>query len=435
MMMHRRSPLGSLGWVLSAVTLLGCGTSVSDDDLDVSGSELRAAPSVVLTPFEDPNGIAAAGDGEQRRVIRSAEQYERVFGHALPEGVTLGRGEVVVFYSPGVQNTGGYEAEILSAAVRGRTLHIKTRLTSPGAGCIVTQALTHPYALAKLKRPRGVSRVRFTTDDVVRDCEAPPTCAATTCPEGQHCEITPVQCIKAPCPAVPECVPNEKIACGGFAGFPCPDGLVCVDDPSDDCDPNNGGADCGGLCRCLQTALCIRGTMFDSSPDVCACVPDPTMDPCAAVRCKAGTHCEANGDTAICEPDETFCGGIAGFPCPGAGQCEDDPDDDCDPNNGGADCGGRCVCNALGLCQAGSVWDDSPDVCGCVAETSPCAAVLCQAGTTCEVFDGAAVCVSDGTQECGPNTCGKGTSCCNSSCGICTQPGFFCIQLACLPTQ
>src|SRR5205814_9221708 len=36
--------------------------------------------------------------------------------------------------------------------------------------------------------------------------------------------------------------------CGGIAGFPCPTGYTCVDDPSDSCDPNAGGADCGGIC-------------------------------------------------------------------------------------------------------------------------------------------------------------------------------------------
>ena len=36
--------------------------------------------------------------------------------------------------------------------------------------------------------------------------------------------------------------------CGGIAGFPCPDGFVCVDDPSDSCDPATGGADCSGIC-------------------------------------------------------------------------------------------------------------------------------------------------------------------------------------------
>lgn len=37
--------------------------------------------------------------------------------------------------------------------------------------------------------------------------------------------------------------------CGGIANIQCPDGLECVDDPDDDCDPNNGGRDCGGICE------------------------------------------------------------------------------------------------------------------------------------------------------------------------------------------
>jgi hypothetical protein len=36
--------------------------------------------------------------------------------------------------------------------------------------------------------------------------------------------------------------------CGGIAGLRCPDGFDCVDDPRDDCDPQAGGADCGGVC-------------------------------------------------------------------------------------------------------------------------------------------------------------------------------------------
>ena len=35
--------------------------------------------------------------------------------------------------------------------------------------------------------------------------------------------------------------------CGGSAGLQCPSGLVCVDDPRDDCAPPTG-ADCGGIC-------------------------------------------------------------------------------------------------------------------------------------------------------------------------------------------
>lgn len=41
---------------------------------------------------------------------------------------------------------------------------------------------------------------------------------------------------------------EPKLMCGGIAGFPCPDGLQCVDDPADDCNPAKGGADCPGIC-------------------------------------------------------------------------------------------------------------------------------------------------------------------------------------------
>jgi hypothetical protein len=53
-------------------------------------------------------------------------------------------------------------------------------------------------------------------------------------------------------PSGPYGVPMVKLEppsfCGGIAGFPCPAGLTCVDDPSDTCDPAHGGADCGGVC-------------------------------------------------------------------------------------------------------------------------------------------------------------------------------------------
>ncbi len=41
--------------------------------------------------------------------------------------------------------------------------------------------------------------------------------------------------------------PAKKM-CGGIAAFPCDAGQVCIDDPSDDCDPKSGGADCSGVC-------------------------------------------------------------------------------------------------------------------------------------------------------------------------------------------
>ncbi|RXG44879.1 hypothetical protein VDGE_03799 [Verticillium dahliae] len=43
-------------------------------------------------------------------------------------------------------------------------------------------------------------------------------------------------------------IPEDAPFCGGIGGLPCPEGLVCIDDPRDGCDPKKGGADCGGVC-------------------------------------------------------------------------------------------------------------------------------------------------------------------------------------------
>jgi hypothetical protein len=41
---------------------------------------------------------------------------------------------------------------------------------------------------------------------------------------------------------------SSWMMCGGIAAFPCDPGYECVDNPDDSCDPNKGGADCGGMC-------------------------------------------------------------------------------------------------------------------------------------------------------------------------------------------
>ncbi len=57
-------------------------------------------------------------------------------------------------------------------------------------------------------------------------------------------------------------VSSSKKFCGGIAAFPCDAGQTCVDDPSDSCDPMNGGADCGGMC---VTAIMPSSSSLSSS--------------------------------------------------------------------------------------------------------------------------------------------------------------------------
>jgi len=52
--------------------------------------------------------------------------------------------------------------------------------------------------------------------------------------------------------------PPPQTFCGGIGAVQCPTGYDCEDDPSDQCDPSTGGADCGGICVSQEQA-CGKG--------------------------------------------------------------------------------------------------------------------------------------------------------------------------------
>ena len=72
----------------------------------------------------------------------------------------------------------------------------------------------------------------------------------------------------------------------------------------------------------------------------------------------------------VCRSDDCGvgqqCGGIAAFPCPPGLNCVDNPNDNCNPRKGGADCSGICVkpaaCGGFGAipCPKGLKCVDDP---------------------------------------------------------------------------
>lgn len=134
----------------------------------------------------------------------------------------------------------------------------------------------------------------------------------------------------------------------------------------------------------------------------------------------------ASRDEEITWSEGAFCGGIAAFPCPAGLVCEDNPHDDCDPADGGADCGGLCVAS-LPVCA-------TPDRKYISTDPEQCAAIRFRCDPGLVPFSDECGCgcePGDSVPPCGGNPCGPGEFCCNPSCGICAPIGGACIQLEC----
>ncbi|KAK4226027.1 hypothetical protein QBC38DRAFT_481606 [Podospora fimiseda] len=114
--------------------------------------------------------------------------------------------------------------------------------------CVRNPVLTAPIPTRVI--PTATARPRPSATPTYQSCGGF-RIQSFECPKGQYCVDDPrVEGCGMACDRPGICVtPADSEFCGGFAGFACKDpNKLCIDDPRDDCDPRNGGADCGGIC-------------------------------------------------------------------------------------------------------------------------------------------------------------------------------------------
>lgn len=114
-------------------------------------------------------------DERRRQVVRDSAAWADVWRQLyesrspVPERPTVDFGRsMVIVAAMGSRPTGGYGIGVESVHLDGETLYVVLRETSPGDGCMVTQALTAPTTAVRVPRVDG--DVEFVEKETVRDC-------------------------------------------------------------------------------------------------------------------------------------------------------------------------------------------------------------------------------------------------------------------------
>ena len=129
-----------------------------------------------MQPIPKIGGAAYTGvDEPLRAIIRTQSEWREVWGRLAagtipppePPAVDFER-RMVIMAALGVKPTGGYAIEIEDVRATPDSLYITVFETSPGPGCITTQAFTAPVAVVAVERHPG--EPVFREREEIRDC-------------------------------------------------------------------------------------------------------------------------------------------------------------------------------------------------------------------------------------------------------------------------
>ena len=123
------------------------------------------------TAFTAYSGLTATGNVVIRDATAWAALWKEIYATVEPQpdlpSIDFAQ-EMIVSAALGTRSSGGYDIVLAQAAEDAGVVQVEVVETSPGAGCLTTQALTQPVDLARMPRRDGT--VSFVVVQKVRAC-------------------------------------------------------------------------------------------------------------------------------------------------------------------------------------------------------------------------------------------------------------------------
>jgi hypothetical protein len=280
------------------------------------------------------------------------------------------------------------------SAAFGRDTHLTALVLAPNGTLLLGDDSDATGAFFARDVDVGGSGSHVLYQDGFPAASGPPTCAASSCDDGNPCTTDA-------CDASGACTHTPALV-----GTSCSDGNAC-----------NGAESCDGAGAC-RPGTPVTCTASDQCHAAGTC--DPTTGACSNPARADGTACN---DGNACTLDDTCqagaCAGGAPLNCMASDQCH--AAGVCDPTSGlcsnpakadGASCNDGNACTRSDSCQAGVCTGANPVVCA--------AADQCHLGGTCDPSSG--VCSNPAKAD--GASCDDGNSC---------TAGDMCLAGACLP--
>lgn len=170
--MKRKSVLFAL---MSLALFTGCSSS-STTTTENSDKELKSMENgySVIKRSDYPNDMIEYGEGEKAFLVYHSDtqsdvesfisEYEKLTGDTAPEFA----GNMIIAKS-GTKHSGGHGIAVESVKDTGRYTEVTLNLSTPGEGCITTQALTNPYLIVALLD--DYKEVTFIEKNITVDCD------------------------------------------------------------------------------------------------------------------------------------------------------------------------------------------------------------------------------------------------------------------------